>query len=147
MADREERFKPRLNTSCSASFGNCYIIKGQLTQNLGFFFAGPSEPPKITSLTVLNSTSVLLKWEPVPRASQNGIIRRYTIHFREVEKNDSVTVKAPAVNATVNGLRQKAEYLFWIVAATSVGDGPSSVSKTATTKGKGHYTATPRSRG
>ena len=147
MADREERFKPRLNTSCSASFGNCYIIKGQLTQNLGFFFAGPSEPPKITSLTVLNSTSVLLKWEPVPRASQNGIIRRYTIHFRDVEKNDSVTVKAPAVNATVNGLRQKAEYLFWIVAATSVGDGPSSVSKTATTKGKGHYTATLRSRG
>ena len=89
-------------------------------------------------MTVLNSTSVLLKWKPVPRAYQNGIIRSYTIHFRDVEKkeNGSVTVKAPAVNATVNGLRQKAEYLFWIVAATSVGDGPSSVSETATTKGK-----------
>ena len=101
-------------------------------------------------MTVLDSTSVLLKWEPVPRASQNGIIRRYTIHFRDVEKkekNSSVTVKAPAVNATVNGLRQKAEYLFWIAAATSVGYGPSSDSITATTKGKGHYTATPRSWG
>ena len=98
-------------------------------------------------MTVLNSTSVLLKWEPVPPASQNGIIIRYTIHFRDVEEkeNGSMSVKAPAVNATVNGLRQKAEYLFWIVAATSVGDGPSSVSKTATTKGKGHYKATPRS--
>ena len=112
-------------------------------------FAGPSGSPTITSVTVLNSTSVLLKWEPVPPASQNGIIIRYTIHFRDVEEkeNGSMPVKAPAVNATVNGLRQKAEYLFWIVAATSVGDGPSSVSKTATTKGKGHYTATPRSRG
>ena len=99
-------------------------------------------------MTVLDTTSVLLKWEPVPRASQNGIIRRYTIHFRDVEKkeNGSVTVKAPAVNATVNGLRQKAEYRFWIAAATSVGYGPSSVFITATTKGKGHDTATPRSR-
>ena len=118
--------------------------------NVGFFFfTGPSKSPKITRVTVLNSTSVFLKWEPVPRASQKGIIRHYTIHFRDVEKkeNGSVTVKAPAVNATVNGLRQKAEYLFWIVASTSVGDGPSSVSKTATTKGKGHYKATPRRRG
>ena len=100
-------------------------------------------------MTVLDTTSVLLKWEPVPRASQNGIIRNYTIHFTDVEKKEtgSVTVKAPAVNATVNGLRQKAEYWFWIAAATSVGYGPSSVSITATTKGKGHYTATPRSRG
>lgn len=100
-------------------------------------------------MTVLDSTSVLLKWEPVPRASQNGIIRNYTIHFRDVEnkKNGSVTVKAPAVSATVNGLRQKAEYRFWIAAATSVGYGPSSDSITATTRGKGHNTATPRSRG
>lgn len=100
-------------------------------------------------MTVLSSTSVFLKWDPVPRASQNGIIRNYAIHFRDVEKkeNGSVTVKAPAVNATVNGLRQKAEYQFWIVAATSVGYGPSSDYKTETTKGKGHHTATPQRRG
>lgn len=100
-------------------------------------------------MTALDTTSVLLKWEPVPRASQNGIIRNYIIHFKDVENkgNGSVTVKAPAVNATVNGLRQKAEYRFWIAAATSVGYGPSSDPITATTKGKGHHTATPRSRG
>lgn len=100
-------------------------------------------------MTVLDTTSVLLKWEPVPRASQNGIIRNYAIHFRDVEnkENGSLTVKAPAVNATVNGLRQKAEYQFWIAAATSVGYGPSSDSVTERTKGMGHYTATPRSRG
>ena len=70
-------------------------------------------------MTVLNSTSVLLKREPVPTVSQNGIIRRYTIHFRDEEKkeNSSLSVEAPAINATVNGLRQKAEYLFWIVVA------------------------------
>ena len=113
-----------------------------------FFFTEPSESPEITSVTVLDTTSVFLKWQPVPRTSQNGIIRNYTIHFRDVEnKGDgAVTVKAPAVNATVNGLRQKAEYQFWIAAATSVGYGPFSDPITATTKGKGHYTATPRSR-
>ena len=119
LADREERFKPTPNTSCSASFGNCYIIKGQLIQNLGFFFAGPSKFQTITSRTVLNCTSILLKREPAPTVSQNGIIRSYTIHFRDKEKkeNSSLSVEAPAINATVNGLRQKAEYLFWIVVA------------------------------
>ena len=46
----------------------------------------------------------------------------YTSETREKKENGSVIVEAPAVNTTINGLRQKAEYLFWIVAATSVGD-------------------------
>ena len=55
----------------------------------------------------------------------------YTSETRKKKENCSVSVKAPAVNATVNGLRQKAEFLFWIVAATSVGDGPSSLPERA----------------
>ena len=90
-------------------------------------FTVPSKAPRLDSAETINSTSVFLKWQPVPLDSRNGIIIRYTIHFRDVEEkeNGSMPVKAPVVNATVNGLRQKAEYLFWIVAATSVGDGPS----------------------
>ena len=46
-------------------------------------------------------------------------------------------VKAPAESATVNGLRQKAKYKFWMVAGTSKGDGRRpSATKTATTDGK-----------
>ena len=45
-------------------------------------------------------------------------------------------VKAPVLQAIVNGLRQKAEYTFWIVAATSKGNGPVSNAVKATTGGK-----------
>ena len=95
------------------------------------------------SAEAINSTSVLLKWQPVPSESRNGIITYYTIHFREVEKNknNSVEVKAPAESATVNGLRQKAKYKFWMVAGTSKGDGRRpSATKTATTDGKQNNT-------
>ena len=56
-------------------------------------------------------------------------ITPYTSETRKKKENGSVIVEAPAINATING--QKAEYLFWIVAATSVGDGPSSLPETA----------------
>ena len=80
-------------------------------------------------MTVLNSTSVLLAWKPVPVESRYGIITQYTIHYKDVDRGNSKTtvVKAPASSATVNGLRQKAEYSFQIQAATSKGSGPLSV--------------------
>ena len=106
-------------------------------------FTVPSAAPELYSAEAINSTSVLLKWQPVPSESRNGIITYYTIHFREVEKNknNSVEVKAPAESATVNGLRQKAKYKFWMVAGTSKGDGRRpSATKTATTDGKQNNT-------
>ena len=101
-------------------------------------FTVPSKGPRLDSAETINSTSVFLKWQPVPLDSRNGIIIRYTIHFRDEEKSkdDSKIVTASAVNATVNGLRQKAEYSFWIVAATSKGDGPPSSTEKTETKGK-----------
>ena len=47
----------------------------------------------------------------------------YTSETREKKENGSVIVEAPAVNATI--------ILFWIVAATLVGDGPSSLPERA----------------
>ena len=87
---------------------------------------------------VLNSTSVLLEWKAVPAESRHGIITQYTIHYEEVEKQKEGTmiVKAPVLRAIINGLRQQAEYTFWILAATSKGNGPASNSEKATTAGK-----------
>ena len=70
--------------------------------------------------------------------SRHGIIVQYTIHYKDVEKEKEGTmiVKAPVLQAIVNGLRQKAEYTFWIVAATSKGNGPVSNAVKATTGGK-----------
>ena len=104
-----------------------------------FFSAEPTSSPTITKVTVLNSTSVLLEWEPVPVESSYGIITQYTIHYKDVERGNSKTtvVKAPASDATINGLRQKAEYSFQIQAATSKGSGPLSVPpKKATSESK-----------
>ena len=105
-------------------------------------FTGPSRAPGLDSAEAINSTSVFLKWQRVPLEFRNGIITTYTIHFRDAEKNknNSVIVKATGVSATVNGLRQKAEYKFWLVASSSKGDGPPSATKTAATDGKQNNT-------
>jgi len=104
-----------------------------------FVVAEPSASPSIIKVKVLNSTSVLVEWEVVPEQSRHGIITQYTIHYKETVKGkeSAIVVKAPAVNATINGLKQKTEYSFWISAATSKGNGPPSGTKKATTDGKG----------
>ena len=79
-----------------------------------------------------------MKWERVPKESRNGLITKYFIHYRdEVKKTERIIiVKPPDKTAVINGLRQKAEYSFWIVASTSKGNGPPSNMKKATTDGK-----------
>ena len=88
---------------------------------------------------VHNSTSVSVKWKAVPKQSRHGVITHYTIYYTDKVKNNNLTwvVKAPALEVTLNGLRQQAEYLFQILAATSKGDGPlSDPPKRATTEGE-----------
>ena len=102
------------------------------------FVAAPSAAPLLSNVTALNSTSVLVEWERVPREYRNGIINKYTIYYRdELKKAEgTMVVKPPNKTAIVNGLRQQAEYSFWIVAATSKGNGPLSNAIKATTDGK-----------
>ena len=101
------------------------------------FVAEPSKSPTLSSVRVLNSTSVFVKWEAVPSGSQNGIITTYTIYFRDEDnkKTGTKNVSFPALSATVNGLRQKAEYSFWVLASTVKGKGPPSNETKATTQG------------
>ena len=102
------------------------------------FVAVPSAAPEITSVEALNSTSVLVKWQVVAEDQRNGIIIHYTIHYEDTRdrKKDTKTVQAPALNVIINGLRQKAEYTFSILAATSKGDGPLSPPKFKETDGE-----------
>ncbi|XP_068728189.1 receptor-type tyrosine-protein phosphatase epsilon-like [Montipora capricornis] len=91
----------------------------------------PTEPPTITNVTALNSTSILVEWSPVPEGSRHGIITRYTIEYTDKVKgnNKTVNILASASETIITGLRQQAAYLFRILAATSKGDGPWSVAK------------------
>ena len=85
----------------------------------------------------LNSTSILVKWSRVNEDSRNGIITRYTIHYEDVSKGKKghVNILAPATETIINGLRQKTEYSFKILAATSKGDGPYSNTTKEETEG------------
>ena len=85
----------------------------------------------------LNSTSILVRWSRVDEDSRNGIITRYTVHYEDVEKQNERTVDilAPATETIITGLRQKARYLFKILAATSKGDGPYSNTTEEETEG------------
>ena len=90
-------------------------------------------------MQVFNSTSVLVIWKPIPVEFRHGIITKYTILYKDLkrESNNLTDVEAPASNATINGLRQKANYSFQIQAATSKGNGPfSTPPETAATKGE-----------
>ena len=85
----------------------------------------------------LNSTSILVRWSRVDEDSRNGIITRYTIHYEDVSKGKKrhVDILAPATETIITGLRQKAEYSFKILAATSKGDGPYSDTTKEETEG------------
>ena len=100
--------------------------------------AEPSHPAKISKVTVLNSTSVQLEWDPIPEEFRNGIIIKYTIRFRDESTKSESEVFFPrtAIKAIFNGLRQSREYSFWTLAATSKGMSPPSDIRKARTKGE-----------
>ena len=74
----------------------------------------------------------------MPEEYRNGIITRYTIHYKDVAKDTESTVDilAPASVKTITGLRQKTLYSIRILAATSKGDGQLSSANETKTLGK-----------
>ena len=101
------------------------------------FFPEPSESPTITLVTVLSSGIIQVIWEPVPKASRNGIITKYIIRYKDLvrDKINELEVAALAQKAFVTGLSLYTEYSFHVLAATVKGYGPPSETKYATTGG------------
>ena len=97
----------------------------------------PSEPPTFLEVKALDSTSIFVKWSRIKENSRNGIITRYTIHYKDVAKGNERTVDIlfPATETVITSLRQKAKYSFKIRAATSKGDGPYSNTTEEETEG------------
>ena len=100
------------------------------------FIAVPSKAPVLTLVTVLNSTSVEVEWQPVPEEFRRGIITKYVILYTGEERRGKKEVPASLVKAVVNGLRQSTTYSFRVQAETVKGTGPASNLKNATTEGK-----------
>ena len=52
---------------------------------LCYFVTAPSLSPVSVSVTIIDSRSFNVSWEPPPASSQNGIIREYAIIVVEIE--------------------------------------------------------------
>ena len=76
----------------------------------------------------INSTSILVEWDEVPAADQNGIILSYTVTYQSLTQNDSgnKTVGYPVKQTELSGLRKYANYSITVFASTVKGNGPAS---------------------
>ncbi len=90
-------------------------------------FTVPSAAPATTAGHVINSTSVLLLWEPLPEDKQNGDIIYYTLVLSGNENHDYLISYNFTINSTLielSTLKPFSEYNVSIAANTVIGMGP-----------------------
>nr|ACZ26466.1 Down syndrome cell adhesion molecule [Penaeus vannamei] len=89
----------------------------------------PDAPTSVKAL-VMSADSILVSWLPPDRP--NGIITQYTVYFKEEGKSDSEAehekLLSSQLNYEANGLKQRDEYVFWVTASTTIGEGEKSES-------------------
>ena len=101
------------------------------------YVAVPSKAPVLNPVTVLNSTSVKVEWQPVPEKYRHGIITKYVIFYKAENEKDKWEEEPKSANNTIiNGLRQSTTYSFRIWAETVKGASRKSNPENATTEGK-----------
>ncbi|XP_050305807.1 neogenin isoform X2 [Anthonomus grandis grandis] len=92
------------------------------------FSALPTEPPSNVSVEP-SSTSVVVRWEPPPIGSQNGVILGYKIKYRKNNskgKGNTTIVPAHERHAVLNNLDRGATYQVRIWSMNINGTGPPS---------------------
>ena len=89
-----------------------------------------------------SSTTLLLRWGPVPPQFKNGIIRGFKVEYQENQTNATVEVQERGlVNwALLSELKKFTAYSVRVRAFTSVGYGPeNSVTVITSPDGKRHF--------
>lgn len=84
----------------------------------------PTSPPTGFSVSVLNSTDVLLTWNAPPVSEQNGIIIKYNVSVTLVETEEVISFVTSSNTVTVSELLPYTTYHCTVSAHTSVGGGP-----------------------
>uniref|UniRef100_A0A8C1LDL0 Neogenin 1a n=1 Tax=Cyprinus carpio TaxID=7962 RepID=A0A8C1LDL0_CYPCA len=87
----------------------------------------PSAPPQNMTVEVLNSKSIMVRWQPPPADAQNGEITGYKIRYRKG------TRKSEAFFLYFSGLQRGTEYMLRVSAITVNGTGPATDWTTAET--------------
>ena len=89
------------------------------------FITEPNAPPDNVTKLNTSSTSIVVQWDHVPPADQNGVILSYTVTYRALgdmlEKTE--LVPAPTRAATLTGLKKYTNYSITVFASTSKGGG------------------------
>ena len=75
--------------------------------------------------TVQSPSDILVEWESIPQAEQNGIIIRYDVWFQDDPNPPQVREALGLVeNLILTGLNENEEYTIRVRGVTSAGDGP-----------------------
>ena len=100
-----------------------------------FVLIEPNAPPANVQGHNTSSTSILVDWETVPVAYQNGIILTYTLTYRALPAGilQTAKVRAPSTQVTVRGLKKYTNSSIFVFASTAKGDGNASDPITVTT--------------
>lgn len=88
----------------------------------------------VTAVAV-SPTAVRVSWQPPPAERANGRIAYYKLLCVESGRGDSeaTVVKLNQTSFVLDELRRWTEYRIWVLAGTSVGDGPASYPVTVRT--------------
>ena len=100
-----------------------------------FVLIEPNAPPANVQGHNTSSTSILVDWETVPVAYQNGIILTYTLTYRALPAGilQTAKVRAPSTQVTLRGLKKYTNYSIFVFASAAKGDGNASDPITVTT--------------
>lgn len=83
----------------------------------------------------ISPTAIRVSWQPPPAERANGRIAYYKLLCVESGRGDSeaTVVKLNQTSFVLDELRRWTEYRIWVLAGTSVGDGPASYPVTVRT--------------
>ena len=91
----------------------------------------PGAPPQMVKAFPETSTSIRVSWQPPPENKRNGKIVYYKIFYVKSTRSDPEATMIEITKDslknyefTIDELLKYTEYRLWMLAGTSVGDGP-----------------------
>ena len=105
------------------------------------FMTEPSAPPDNVRKFNTSSTSIVVQWDQVPPADQNGVILSYTVTYKALPDGSEKTrnITAPTTVATLTGLNEYTNYSITVFASTIKGGGNKSVFIVVNTDGDSKF--------
>uniref|UniRef100_A0A671NRD5 Neogenin-like n=1 Tax=Sinocyclocheilus anshuiensis TaxID=1608454 RepID=A0A671NRD5_9TELE len=85
----------------------------------------PSAPPQNLTLEVLNSTSIMVRWQTPPAGTLNGELTGYKLRYRKgLRRADAMEISTTQLFQLIEGLEKGKMYTVRVSASTVNGSGP-----------------------